>query len=105
MDSPALEMCDQQSLTEPYLMSSLLYTVDKFNIFNRGTWIGFIEAAHSMKDFRPNRSTGAPKGRGFFLRCLMRIVMEQIFVLREEIRLRRLVIIRAYHCGHIRIVL
>jgi hypothetical protein len=81
MKSPALKMCDQQSFMESYFMATSLYTIAEFNVFNGWERIRFIEAAHRMKDFRPNRPTGAPKGRGFFVPCLMRIVMEQIFVL------------------------
>src|SRR5688572_11475679 len=70
--------------------------VTEFDIFDAGP--AFVEAPDSLEYVAPDRPARAPERERLFAGTLVGVVMQKVLVLREEVRLRRRVVVRADDC-------
>src|SRR5207244_3699084 len=80
-------------------------TVAELDVLDRGIAVPLIEAARGEEHVAPDRAASGPERRRGRARRLVNVMMEEVTVLRQEVRGIWLVVVGPEHGGQARIVL
>ena len=81
------------------------HSISEFDVFNRGSRITFcVETVNCEKHITANRATAGPESFSFTTCLLVYETVKEVLVLRNEVFLRRFVIVGAKHCRYFRVV-
>src|SRR4051812_21523353 len=84
-----------QRLTQANPLPGLPQPIPELDIFNGRPTILLTKSPYCQEHLAPDGAAGAPEGARVFAGRLVDVMVEKIFVLREEIRRRRFVVIGA----------
>ncbi len=92
---PALEVLHLEVVAEAHAVAGARQPVAQLDVLDARALVARVEPAHREEDIPPDRAAAGPEGRRLRVRGLVDVVVEEVLVLREEVRLARAVVVRS----------